>query len=72
MADLRTGPSSGQAAISSLLRHPSPLPATQGQRSKNQKNAHRIGMCHQTKTTYLRWRSTRSISCSKDAATAAT
>jgi hypothetical protein len=51
---------------------PNSLPATQGQRPKNQKNAHTIGMGYQTKTSYLRWRSTRSISCSTDAATAAT
>jgi len=33
--DLRTSPSSGQAAISSQLCHPIFLPAAQGQRSKD-------------------------------------
>ena len=35
--DLRTSPSSGQAVISSQLRHPNSLPATQGQRWKDEK-----------------------------------
>jgi hypothetical protein len=43
-----------------------------GQRLKDQENAHSIYLCIQALAAYLRWRSTRSISCSKDAAAAAT